>query len=109
VDGSPNRRGWEQVTSRVDLWDATTFRPIGEPLTVGGDAGFVEVDRPGGSRLLSSTTTTAGTYMVWDLDPTHWASTACSIAGRNLTQAEWKEFLPGRSYQLTCPQWPAGP
>jgi len=31
---------------------------------------------------------------------------ACKIAGRNLTRAEWKKFLPGESYQGTCPQWP---
>jgi len=22
--------------------------------------------------------------------------------------SEWKEYLGGRPYQLTCPQWPAG-
>ena len=37
-----------------------------------------------------------------------WAARACSIAGRNLTQAEWQQFFPGSSYRLTCPQWPAG-
>ena len=76
---------------------------------VTGDANYVEVDHPGGTRLLSGTTVPTGTDMVWDLDPAHWASTACSVAGRNLTQAEWKQYLPGRPYQLTCPQWPAGP
>jgi hypothetical protein len=58
--------------------------------------------------LLSSTNAATGNYMVWDLDPADWAKTACSIAGRNLTQSEWKQYLPGRPYQSTCPQWPAG-
>jgi len=76
----------DQVTSRVDLWDAATLQPIGEPIIVRGDAVPVEIDRPGGSRLLSGTSTQTGADMIWDLDPAHWASIACSIAGRNLTQ-----------------------
>jgi hypothetical protein len=99
----------DPLTSSVDLWDATTTRRIGEPITVKGDAGFVEVDPWDGSRLLWSTTVPTGNFMVWDLDPVHWTSTACSIAGRNLMQSEWKEYLGDRPYQLTCPQWPAGP
>ncbi len=96
------------VTSRVDVWDVATREQVGESLMVKGDANYVEVDHPGGSRLLSGTTVPTGTDMVWDFDPAHWASTACGVAGRNLTEAEWQQFLPDRPYQLTCPQWPAG-
>jgi DNA-binding SARP family transcriptional activator/WD40 repeat protein/energy-coupling factor transporter ATP-binding protein EcfA2 len=99
----------EPVQSRVDIWDATTLQQVGVPIIVNGDAGWVEVDRPGGSRLVSSTTISTGTDMVWDFDPTHWAKIACTFAGRNLTQAEWKKYLPDRPYQSTCPQWPSGP
>ncbi len=98
----------EQVMSRVDLWDASTDRPVGDPIMVTGDAGVVEVDAPGGDRLVSSTTTMSGTDMVWDFNPATWAADACRLAGRNLTQAEWKEYLPTRGYERTCPQWPAG-
>jgi DNA-binding SARP family transcriptional activator/class 3 adenylate cyclase/WD40 repeat protein len=100
--------GVSRVTSRLDLWDVATRQQIGEPIAVTGDAGSVEVDRPGGSRMLSSTAAPTGNDMVWDFDPAHWASIACRIAGRNLTQSEWKQYLPGRRYELTCPQWPAG-
>jgi len=31
-----------------------------------------------------------------------WAATACRVAGRNLTHAEWKECLPGRPYRRFC-------
>jgi hypothetical protein len=27
---------------------------------------------------------------------------ACAVAGRDLTQAEWKTYLPGRAYRPTC-------
>jgi WD40 repeat protein len=100
----------DQVMSRVDVWDVKTLQPVGEPIMVRGDAGAVEVNRPGGSRLVSSSTApTAGTYMIWDFDPAAWMSTACSIAGRNLTQSEWKEYLGDRPYQQTCREWPPGP
>jgi WD40 repeat protein len=100
----------DEVISRVDVWDVKTLQPIGDPILVGGDAGAIEVDRPGGYRLVSSSTApTAGTDMVWDFDPAQWVSTACGIAGRNLTQSEWKQFLPDKRYQVTCPQWTAGP
>jgi hypothetical protein len=46
--------------------------------------------------------------MVWDVDIGHWVATACRIAGRNLTHAEWNQYLPGRPYQETCPTYPAG-
>jgi WD40 repeat protein len=31
---------------------------------------------------------------------------ACDQAGRNFTWEEWQEFLPGRDYEKTCPQYP---
>ena len=100
----------EGITSQVNVWDVTTGRPVGEPINVNGDAGSLEVDRPGGSGLASSTfaTTGTGTDMVWDFNPVDWAAMACRIAGRNLTHAEWNEYLPARPYQSTCPQLPPG-
>ncbi|MFL5823408.1 MAG: PQQ-binding-like beta-propeller repeat protein [Solirubrobacteraceae bacterium] len=29
----------------------------------------------------------------------------CQLSRRNLTRAEWNQFLPGRSYQRTCPSF----
>ncbi len=49
-----------------------------------------------------------GRIFTVDTRTTTWLERACSIAGRNLTQAEWNQFFPSRPYQLTCPQWPAG-
>ena len=36
-------------------------------------------------------------------NPRHWEKLACRIAGRNLTRAEWNQYLPGRDYHRTCP------
>jgi len=46
--------------------------------------------------------------LLWHVDPGRWMKIACTIAGRNLTSAEWQHYLPGLAYQVTCPQWPAG-
>jgi WD40 repeat protein len=35
------------------------------------------------------------------------ADFACEQAGRNFTLEEWGELLPGREYEITCPQFPA--
>jgi hypothetical protein len=39
---------------------------------------------------------------LWDVDPASWLKRACAVAGRPLTQQEWREFLPGRPYQPSC-------
>jgi len=48
-----------------------------------------------------------GTARLWLwLDPL--VDLACRTAGRNLTQAEWRQLLPGDTYRATCPDWPPG-
>jgi WD40 repeat protein len=96
------------TSARLDLIDATTQQPIGAPILVRGDAVSLSVDQPGGYRMASGTTNDLGGPILWDLDPTHWETIACRLAGRNLTHAEWNQYLPGRPYQQTCPQWPQG-
>ena len=43
-----------------------------------------------------------------DTNPASWVDRACMIAGRNPSREEWKEYFPGRAYEVTCAQWPAG-
>ena len=49
-----------------------------------------------------------GTPLLWDVNPADWLDHCLPIAGRNLTQAEWHQYLPSRPYQITCPGLPAG-
>jgi len=44
-----------------------------------------------------------GTGMVWNVDPAAWRRQACRIANRNLTRAEWGDFLSPRSFRTVCP------
>ena len=44
-----------------------------------------------------------GTGVIWNIDPASWKRQACRVANRNLTPAEWHDFLPQRSYRQVCP------
>ena len=49
-----------------------------------------------------------GAVRLWDLGL--WsAAVGCRSVGRNLSLAEWQQFLPGRPYQRTCAEFPSGP
>ena len=44
-----------------------------------------------------------GRITVWDVDPESWKRRACSIAGRNLSRDEWRDFVGDTPYHATCP------
>ncbi len=44
----------------------------------------------------------SGSAFDWKIGTADWASTACAVAGRTLTQDEWAQYLPGRPYQPAC-------
>jgi WD40 repeat protein len=49
------------------------------------------------------------TVILWDLRLESWQAGACRIAARNLTQAEWNQFIGADiPYERTCPDLPAG-
>ena len=39
----------------------------------------------------------------WPLDLQSWERYACQVAGRDLTQDDWNQLLPGRPYEQVCP------
>ena len=50
------------------------------------------------------------TVRLWDLEVEAFVSEACSIANRNLSQAEWSKFVGAEfNYVRTCSNLPAGP
>jgi hypothetical protein len=113
VDGSGS-------VSVVRLYDIATGASLGEPLPVGASpadatekgryfqtAGIV-FSSPDGTRFITETSGPTQSVVLWDVDLDHWEATACRIAGRNLSQAEWNQYLPGQPYHVTCSQWPAG-
>jgi WD40 repeat protein len=97
----------------AQLYDARTQQPIGVPFPikhVRGDDYNYGIGYPVAVNDLG-TQFAAGELnapVLWDVDPNHWQKIACTIAGRNLSQAEWRTYLPNLRYHRTCPQWAAG-
>jgi hypothetical protein len=60
---------------------------------------------PDGRTLLSGGWTPAA--VLWDVDLASWLDKACEIANRNLTNSEWRQFVPDKDYQKACPALPA--
>jgi WD40 repeat protein len=83
----------------VRLWDLAARRELAA--LPGHSATHPGVAFHSGSRLLAAVGT-ANDVLLWDLDVTAWRGRLCQLAGRNLTTAEWHEFLPQRDYRLTC-------
>ena len=44
-----------------------------------------------------------GKAVVWPLSLASWEERACRVAARNLTRAEWRQFLPSLAYRPVCP------
>jgi WD40 repeat protein len=84
------------------LWDVATRRQLSAPLDIHGDTvNSVVFSNPDGRWLASSADN--GTIFLWDMRMSTWFSRACDIAGRNLTQDEWKQFFTEEPYRISCP------
>ena len=87
----------------VSLWDATTLDLLGtvfpphrgEPVPAG--ATFI-----GDSHDVAIASYDGRVYR-WETDLDRAIDFACQMAGRNLTDEEWEEFLPAQPYQSVCP------
>ena len=49
------------------------------------------------------------TVRLWRMNPDDLEAVACRVAGRNLTQDEWAQYLRGEKYRLTCKSLPPQP
>ena len=81
------------------LFDVASGRTIGPALF--GHAGFSQsLEARAGHHLVSGGA--ADDLIVdWNLDRGSWFERACALAGRNLTEKEWSDYVGG-PYQETC-------
>jgi WD40 repeat protein len=90
-------------------WDVASHQPIGEPITtdlqgfLAGNSDALNYDSTMHHLLIAS----SDGLRLWNFDTTTWPAIACERAGRNLTQEEWRRYIPaGEPYHVTCPQYP---
>jgi WD40 repeat protein len=84
----------------VSLWDGPTGELLGSvvlPEKVASSANFGADDR-----TVLITTDYGGQYY-WDTSTAHAVEFACRLAGRDLTEAEWRQAFDDRPWQPTCP------
>jgi WD40 repeat protein len=100
-----NRDGSRFASSALDgevvLWDASTVTPVATlaPHEVQSRAVVAFLDD--GHTLMI--TRSDGTAYTWDTNVEHWIDYACRLAGRNLTDTEWRNAFGDRLYRETCP------
>ena len=97
---------WDNTIILWDVSNPESPHPLGSPLV--GHTYHVNgltFDKDG--KMLASGGDD-GMIILWDVGVESWQTRVCSIASRNLTQAEWNLYLPGQPYRKTCDQWPAG-
>ena len=88
------------------VYDIATRTPLGDPIDL--DQPFMESGAVFRSDGRSAAAVSGHGIVVWDLDPEHWVAAACDVAGRNLTAAEWDQYLGSLApYHRTCPAYPA--
>lgn len=95
--------GKQVLTTSTDgklrLWDFASRKLVGAALPGVDGAGWGTFF-PDGKRVVAAFD--SGYAIVWEIEPAAWATHACRVAGRNLTRAEWRDFLPERPYRPVC-------
>ena len=85
----------------VKLWSSSTLVQEGTALNTEQGADTTAAFEPGGKELLA--VDDHGNGFTWPTSLAAWERRACTVAGRNLTRAEWTRYLPGHPYTRICP------
>ncbi|HEX2314745.1 MAG TPA: hypothetical protein VHJ17_13470 [Thermomonospora sp.] len=98
-DGTTLATGSYDTTVR--LWDLPTYRQIGTHLS--GHSRTVNEIAYNSNGSTIATVSDDGTARLWNVArPADPAATACAIAGRSLTRAEWERHVPNQEFRRIC-------
>ena len=85
----------------VKVWFTVSLEQEGPRLAADSGATAAAAFERGGDDLLA--VDDDGGAFTWPMSLTAWEQRACSVAGRNLTRAEWAQFVAGPHYGSVCP------
>jgi WD40 repeat protein len=103
TDGKTLATGSNDGTVR--LWDVNSREPLGPPLTAHTTPVWSVAFRAGDNILASGSQD--GSVILRDVSLKSLQGRACSIANRNFTRAEWKQYIGSiETYRATCPDLP---
>jgi WD40 repeat protein len=85
----------------IVLWNVATRSWLGQPLQGFADSVDSVAFSPDGATVAAGTLDAS--VILWDIDIASWHERACEIANRNLTEAEWQQYIGATPYQETCP------
>ena len=88
----------------VIVWDVQARQPIGQPLSAHTHPITALAMGPQGLLLSGD----EETVWQWDLNLPRWPVRACQRAGRNLSLAEWQQYLGDSPYCRICAALPPG-
>lgn len=105
IVASPDDAWLAEVTygGNLLLWDMTNLDAA--PRIIQNDVSALDFSDDNQWLITGSNN---GTVRIWRLNFDSLIPLACELAGRNLTQNEWKQYFPNDTYRRTCPQWPDG-
>jgi WD40 repeat protein len=97
-----------RADATVRFWDVSgesAPKPLGPPLLSHKDSVSCVAFSLSGGKLASGSAD--GTIFLRDANYQAWATRACRIVNRNLSKAEWDQYIgASRPYQPTCPELP---
>jgi WD40 repeat protein len=85
----------------VKVWFTSSLEQEGPRLAADSGSTAEAAFEPGGKDLLA--VDDAGGVFTWPMSLAAWEQRACSLAGRNLSRAEWAQFVAGGRYASVCP------
>jgi DNA-binding SARP family transcriptional activator/WD40 repeat protein len=89
------------VDGQVALWDGESGSLLGG-LALEAAAGAPLTAVFDGETTMVTALAADGSIYRWDTNPDSWVEFACRVAGRNLTDAEWRDTFGHRPYRQTC-------